>query len=183
MHHFPICLFSSISTVSYMDELGHHDDNARMAITMENTYQMGEITFTLMTNPLHYSIITIHRLCTNEFIFYYIFLYSKCFASNYQSVICVISLLVWEHVNSVWCNITNLMNSSFSITALCFPCFSQYMKIILTLLTKAVTQFYSLMILFLLFGPQDPANASLSLLSKTYWKMYSPVISNKRNTK
>ncbi|KAM9349156.1 dynein light chain Tctex-type 5 [Symphorus nematophorus] len=31
----------SISTVSYIDELGHHDDNARMAVTMENTYQMG----------------------------------------------------------------------------------------------------------------------------------------------
>ncbi|XP_026169974.1 dynein light chain Tctex-type 5 [Mastacembelus armatus] len=31
----------SISTVSYMDELGHHDDNARMVVTMENTYQMG----------------------------------------------------------------------------------------------------------------------------------------------
>uniref|UniRef100_A0A3P8RXP8 Dynein light chain Tctex-type family member 5 n=1 Tax=Amphiprion percula TaxID=161767 RepID=A0A3P8RXP8_AMPPE len=32
--------FSSISTVSCLDEL-HHDDNTRMAITMENTYQMG----------------------------------------------------------------------------------------------------------------------------------------------
>ncbi|XP_004567190.1 dynein light chain Tctex-type 5 [Maylandia zebra] len=31
----------SISTVSYIDELGHHDDNARLAPTMENTYQMG----------------------------------------------------------------------------------------------------------------------------------------------
>ncbi|XP_028986957.1 dynein light chain Tctex-type 5 [Betta splendens] len=31
----------SVSTVSYMDELGHHDDNARMAVTMENTYQLG----------------------------------------------------------------------------------------------------------------------------------------------
>lgn len=31
----------SISTVSYIDELAHHDDNARMAVTMENTYQMG----------------------------------------------------------------------------------------------------------------------------------------------
>ncbi|XP_040000165.1 dynein light chain Tctex-type 5 isoform X2 [Xiphias gladius] len=30
----------SVSTVSYLDELGHHDDNARMAVTMENTYQM-----------------------------------------------------------------------------------------------------------------------------------------------
>ncbi|GAA6222518.1 tctex1 domain-containing protein 1 isoform X1 [Lates japonicus] len=30
----------SISTVSGMDEL-HHDDNARTAVTMENTYQMG----------------------------------------------------------------------------------------------------------------------------------------------
>ena len=34
--------FSSISTVSYMDDIGHHDDNARMVVTMENTYQMGE---------------------------------------------------------------------------------------------------------------------------------------------
>ncbi|KAL3054664.1 hypothetical protein OYC64_017571 [Pagothenia borchgrevinki] len=31
----------SISTVSYIDELAHHDDNARMAITTENTYQLG----------------------------------------------------------------------------------------------------------------------------------------------
>ncbi|XP_054452612.1 dynein light chain Tctex-type 5 [Anoplopoma fimbria] len=31
----------SISTVSYLDELAHHDDNARMVITTENTYQMG----------------------------------------------------------------------------------------------------------------------------------------------
>ncbi|XP_035527031.1 tctex1 domain-containing protein 1 [Morone saxatilis] len=31
----------SISTVSCIDELGHHDDNARMAVTMENTYQLG----------------------------------------------------------------------------------------------------------------------------------------------
>ncbi|KAI3374407.1 hypothetical protein L3Q82_006233 [Scortum barcoo] len=31
----------SISTVSCIDELGHHDDNARMAMTMENTYQLG----------------------------------------------------------------------------------------------------------------------------------------------
>ncbi|XP_030016996.1 dynein light chain Tctex-type 5 [Sphaeramia orbicularis] len=31
----------SISTVSYMDELGHHDDNPRMAVAMENTYRMG----------------------------------------------------------------------------------------------------------------------------------------------
>ncbi|XP_035861327.1 tctex1 domain-containing protein 1-B isoform X2 [Sander lucioperca] len=30
----------SISTVSYIDELAHHDDNPRMAVTMENTYQM-----------------------------------------------------------------------------------------------------------------------------------------------
>ncbi|XP_068197561.1 dynein light chain Tctex-type 5 [Antennarius striatus] len=31
----------SISTVSYIDELGHNDDNARMFTTMENTYQLG----------------------------------------------------------------------------------------------------------------------------------------------
>ncbi|XP_034411069.1 tctex1 domain-containing protein 1 [Cyclopterus lumpus] len=31
----------SISTVSYLDELAHHDDNARMVTTMENTFQMG----------------------------------------------------------------------------------------------------------------------------------------------
>lgn len=40
-----IMSFSSISTVSYIDELGHHDDNARLAPTMENTYQMGELAF------------------------------------------------------------------------------------------------------------------------------------------
>lgn len=43
-----IMSFSSISTVSYIDELGHHDDNARLAPTMENTYQMGELAFTLL---------------------------------------------------------------------------------------------------------------------------------------
>ncbi|XP_062337229.1 dynein light chain Tctex-type 5 [Osmerus eperlanus] len=31
----------SISTVSYMDEPGHHDDNPRPTVQMENTYQMG----------------------------------------------------------------------------------------------------------------------------------------------
>nr|XP_046265607.1 dynein light chain Tctex-type 5 isoform X2 [Scatophagus argus] len=31
----------SLSTASCLDELGHQDDNARMAITMENTYQLG----------------------------------------------------------------------------------------------------------------------------------------------
>ncbi|XP_073346583.1 dynein light chain Tctex-type 5 [Pagrus major] len=31
----------SISTVSCLDELGHHDDNARVPITKENTYQLG----------------------------------------------------------------------------------------------------------------------------------------------
>ncbi|XP_068557715.1 dynein light chain Tctex-type 5 [Cebidichthys violaceus] len=31
----------SISTVSYIDELAHHDDNARLTATMENTYRMG----------------------------------------------------------------------------------------------------------------------------------------------
>ncbi|XP_029380021.1 dynein light chain Tctex-type 5 [Echeneis naucrates] len=31
----------SISTVSFMDELGHHEDNARIPVKMENTYQMG----------------------------------------------------------------------------------------------------------------------------------------------
>ncbi|XP_042283552.1 dynein light chain Tctex-type 5 [Thunnus maccoyii] len=31
----------SISTVSCIDELAHHDDNARMVVSMENTYQMG----------------------------------------------------------------------------------------------------------------------------------------------
>ncbi len=42
-----IMSFSSISTVSCIDELGHHDDIARLAVTMENTYQLGEIMFTL----------------------------------------------------------------------------------------------------------------------------------------
>ncbi|XP_056277444.1 dynein light chain Tctex-type 5 [Pseudoliparis swirei] len=32
----------SISTVSYLDELAHHDD-ARMVITMENTFQLGPL--------------------------------------------------------------------------------------------------------------------------------------------
>ncbi|XP_071773831.1 dynein light chain Tctex-type 5 [Centroberyx gerrardi] len=31
----------SISTVSCIDERGHHDDNARTAVQMENTYQLG----------------------------------------------------------------------------------------------------------------------------------------------
>ncbi|XP_040911568.1 dynein light chain Tctex-type 5 [Toxotes jaculatrix] len=31
----------SVSIVSSLDELGHHDDHARTAVTMENTYQMG----------------------------------------------------------------------------------------------------------------------------------------------
>ncbi|XP_074545280.1 dynein light chain Tctex-type 5 [Halichoeres trimaculatus] len=31
----------SLSTVSCTTELGHHDDNAEMTVTMENTYQMG----------------------------------------------------------------------------------------------------------------------------------------------
>ncbi|XP_068427450.1 dynein light chain Tctex-type 5 [Clinocottus analis] len=30
----------SLSTLSHIDELAHHDDNARMVVTMENTYQM-----------------------------------------------------------------------------------------------------------------------------------------------
>uniref|UniRef100_A0A671KDC8 Uncharacterized protein n=1 Tax=Sinocyclocheilus anshuiensis TaxID=1608454 RepID=A0A671KDC8_9TELE len=32
----------SISTVSYMEEPGHHDDLARPAVQMENTYQLSE---------------------------------------------------------------------------------------------------------------------------------------------
>ncbi|KAK2860826.1 hypothetical protein Q7C36_004992 [Tachysurus vachellii] len=31
----------SISSVSYMDEAGHHDENPRHAVQMENTYQLG----------------------------------------------------------------------------------------------------------------------------------------------
>ncbi|XP_062849850.1 dynein light chain Tctex-type 5 [Trichomycterus rosablanca] len=31
----------SISTVSYIDEPGHHDDNTRPAVQMKNTYQLG----------------------------------------------------------------------------------------------------------------------------------------------
>ncbi|XP_003975863.2 dynein light chain Tctex-type 5 [Takifugu rubripes] len=31
----------SISTVSYLDEMGHHDEHPRLAVTMENTYQLG----------------------------------------------------------------------------------------------------------------------------------------------
>lgn len=42
--------FSSISTVSCLDELGQHDDNARMPVTMENTYQLGEVTLTCTTS-------------------------------------------------------------------------------------------------------------------------------------
>lgn len=45
-----VLFFSSISTVSCIDELAHHDDNARMAVSMENTYQLGEIMFMSMTN-------------------------------------------------------------------------------------------------------------------------------------
>ena len=39
--------FSSISTVSYLDDIGHHDEPPRMAVTMENTYQLGEMTITI----------------------------------------------------------------------------------------------------------------------------------------
>ncbi|KAM9500462.1 dynein light chain Tctex-type 5 [Clarias gariepinus] len=31
----------SISSVSYMDDAGHHDENPRHAVQMENTYQLG----------------------------------------------------------------------------------------------------------------------------------------------
>ena len=37
-----VSLYSSISTVSYIDEPGHHDDNPRPTVQMENTYQLGE---------------------------------------------------------------------------------------------------------------------------------------------
>ncbi|XP_030630312.1 dynein light chain Tctex-type 5 [Chanos chanos] len=33
----------SISTVSYIDEPSHHDDNVRPAVQMENTYQLGPV--------------------------------------------------------------------------------------------------------------------------------------------
>lgn len=42
-------LISSVSIVSSMDELGHHDENTRMVVTMENTYQTGETTATTST--------------------------------------------------------------------------------------------------------------------------------------
>lgn len=41
---FCLLSFSSISTVSYLDDIGHHDEHPRMAVTMENTYQLGELT-------------------------------------------------------------------------------------------------------------------------------------------
>lgn len=41
---FCLLSFSSISTVSYLDDIGHHDEHPRMAVTMENTYQLGEMT-------------------------------------------------------------------------------------------------------------------------------------------
>lgn len=55
---FEHVFFSSISTLSNIDELGHHDDNARMAVTMDNTYQLGEIIFTCMVsfNQSNYAI-------------------------------------------------------------------------------------------------------------------------------
>lgn len=43
---FCLLSFSSISTVSYLDDIGHHDDHPRMAVTMENTYQLGELPLT-----------------------------------------------------------------------------------------------------------------------------------------
>lgn len=48
---FCLLSFSSISTVSYLDDIGHHDEQPRMAVTMENTYQLGEMTlpFHIMT--------------------------------------------------------------------------------------------------------------------------------------
>ncbi|KAF7705992.1 dynein light chain Tctex-type 5 [Silurus meridionalis] len=33
----------SISTVSYLDEASHHDENPRHAVQMENTYQLGPL--------------------------------------------------------------------------------------------------------------------------------------------
>lgn len=44
---FCLLSFSSISTVSYLDDIGHHDEHHRMAVTMENTYQLGEMTLTI----------------------------------------------------------------------------------------------------------------------------------------
>lgn len=44
---FCLLSFSSISTVSYLDDIGHHDEHPRMAVTMENTYQLGEMTITI----------------------------------------------------------------------------------------------------------------------------------------
>lgn len=40
-----VIMFSSVSTVSYMDEPGHHEDSLRPAIQMENTYQLGKYNF------------------------------------------------------------------------------------------------------------------------------------------
>lgn len=40
-HHKPRESKDSMSTVSYIDEPGHHDDINRPAVQMENTYQLG----------------------------------------------------------------------------------------------------------------------------------------------
>lgn len=54
MAHFNLIVsFSSISTVSCLEDPGPHDENARMPITKENTYQLGEPTFTCTINTLH----------------------------------------------------------------------------------------------------------------------------------
>lgn len=43
MDHVFLC--SSISTVSYMEEPGHHDDIPRPTVQMENTYRLSEYLF------------------------------------------------------------------------------------------------------------------------------------------
>jgi len=40
-----LCNVSSISTVSYMEEPGHHDDIPRPIVPMENTYRLSESIF------------------------------------------------------------------------------------------------------------------------------------------
>lgn len=47
---FCLLSFSSISTVSYLDDIGHHEEYPRMAVTMENTYQLGEMTLTITSH-------------------------------------------------------------------------------------------------------------------------------------
>lgn len=79
--------FSSISTVSYIDELGHHDDNARLAQTMENTYQMGELAFLIAYKTgVMFQVLGITELTNKLNIFFLIILSRKVKIQPHSSI-------------------------------------------------------------------------------------------------